>query len=175
MSSFRSETQPIRHSFKAPTQYQALSYDDGTRHTFAMGADRLLTSPSDSVFYVWWEQRMLHFYQTLHTVWWWRQSLSVIRQCLIVDRGLQCVFSSDCGQRAWKIHCCCDGRHEICTANSPPSGTSPNINSAAGLSHGAFRCLLLLLPHVCIIFVLLLPCLYCLLFFLVVGSCGCRN
>ena len=59
-----------------------------------MGANRLglanrLRLPRRTVFCVWWKQRMPDSYQTQHSVRWWRRSLSVARQCLIVERGLK--------------------------------------------------------------------------------------
>ena len=46
--------------FKTPMHYQALSYDDETRHTVVMGADRLFIVG----------QRMLDSYHTQDTVRW---------------------------------------------------------------------------------------------------------
>ena len=44
-----------------------------------MGAGRLWLH-RQTVCCVWWEQRMLDFYKTQHTVRWWLQNLSVVRQ-----------------------------------------------------------------------------------------------
>ena len=64
---------------------RTLSYDSGIKHTVAMGVDRLRLHRRTEC-YEWWELCMLDSYQTQQTVRWWRQSLSVVLQCLKVNR-----------------------------------------------------------------------------------------
>ena len=71
--------------------YQVLSYSSETKHTVAMAEDRLWLQ-CQTVCCVWWQQCMLDSFQAQHTARWWRQSLSVIRQSLIMDQGpLSCL------------------------------------------------------------------------------------
>ena len=61
-----------------------MSWDRGTKHTVALGADKLWP-----VSCVWWEQRMLDPYQTRRSVrWWCQRNVPVLRQCLMVNRDL---------------------------------------------------------------------------------------